>query len=198
MSDFAELRHELEHGELADRPENAEVVSRDVVFHGRVWDIVSESVWLGGFEFTREFMSHTGAVAVLAVDDDGRVLLINQYRNPIRSRDWELPAGLLDVAGEDPLTAAQRELGEEVDLEAEHWEPLVTFASSPGGSDERIHLYLATGLRPLTSGFERTDEEAEIVPRWVQLPDAVDAVLDGRLGNAILMIGVLALHARRR
>lgn len=197
MSDFPSVRRELETGVLADLAAEAEILSSDLAYHGRVWDIRADRVRFAGTEFTREYTAHSGAVAVLAEDEQGRVLLINQYRHPIRCRDWELPAGLLDVEGEDPLAAAQRELGEEVDLAAERWEPLASFASSPGGSNEIIHIFLARGLLEHRSGFAREAEEAEIVPRWVPLEEALAAVLEGRLRNAILMIGVLALHARR-
>src|SRR5690606_20152308 len=100
------------------------VTESETVFEGRVWDIVRERFPFGaeGEELVREFQQHPGAVGVLAVDADDRVLVIKQYRHPIRHRDWELPAGLLDVDGEDALVTAQRELAEEVDLEAEHWE----------------------------------------------------------------------------
>lgn len=187
----------LRTGELADVVDPAPVVSRDRVYDGRVWDVVSETAEFAGGEITRDFLSHTGAVAVLALDEDGRALLINQYRQPTRTRHWELPAGLLDVAGEPPLEAAQRELAEETDLVAEHWEPLVAPYSSPGGSDEVIHIFLARGVSAAPAGYERSEEEAEIVVRWVPLDEAVAAVLDGRLRNGPLMIAVLAAHARR-
>ena len=187
----------LRSGPLEDVPDPAPVVSREVVYAGRVWDIVSETVTFAGHELTREYTAHTGAVAVLAVDDDDRVLLINQYRQPIGIRDWEVPAGLLDVAGEPPLEAARRELAEETDLVAARWEPLVSFHSSPGGSNEVIHVFLARDLVPAPGTHARTDEESEIVARWVPLPEVVAAVLDGRVRNAPLMIAVLALQARR-
>lgn len=191
------LHERLATGALEDVPTEAEVLESRLAYAGRVWDIRSDRLRFAGAEFTREYTDHSGAVAVLAADDEGRVLLINQYRHPIRSRDWELPAGLLDVPGEDPLEAAKRELAEEADLRADHWELLSSLASSPGGSDERIHLFLARGLTSAGSDFARVEEEAEIVSRWVPLEEVVAAVLDGRLHNAILMIGVLALHARR-
>ena len=191
------LHQRLASGPLEDLREDARILDSEVVYHGRVWDIRADRVRMAGSEFTREYTDHTGAVAILAQDDEGRVLLINQYRHPIRRRDWELPAGLLDVEGEDPLDAAKRELAEEADLTAERWQPLTEFTTSPGGSDERIHLYLARGLADARSDFARVEEEAEIVPRWVSLDEVVQAVLDGRLHNSILMIGVLALHARR-
>lgn len=181
---------------LADEPSNPTIVRSDRVYEGKVWDIQSETFDYDGDEITREFVKHTGAVAVLAVDDQGRVLLIQQYRHPIRMREWEIPAGLLDIAGEPPLDAAKRELAEEADLVATDWSELATFHSSPGGSNELIRVYLAAGLSAAAETFARSEEEADIVPRWVALEDAVAAVLAGRLQNSILTIAVLAAHAR--
>jgi 8-oxo-dGDP phosphatase len=144
----------------------------------------------------REYTQHTGAVAVLAVDDDERVLLINQYRQPIGTRDWELPAGLLDIPGEPPLVAAQRELAEEADLVAAEWSELTSFHSSPGGSNEVITIFEARGLSAAPSVHDRTDEEAEIVVRWVALDEALDAARAGRLRNAPLLLALLTLRAR--
>ena len=93
---------------LADEHVALPVTSSTREFEGRVWDIRRETFGMGGSEVVRDFVDHTGAVAVLALDDDGRILAIQQYRHPVRSRDWELPAGLLDMVGEDPLVAARR------------------------------------------------------------------------------------------
>lgn len=187
----------LRSGPLADVADPAPVVSRARVFEGRVWDVVSETVDFAGGRMTREFVAHTGAVAVLAIDDDDNVLLINQYRQPIGTRDWEIPAGLLDVAGEPPLEAARRELAEETDLVATDWTPLVSMSTSPGGSNEVVHIFEARGLSAAPETHERTDEEAEIVARWVPLDEAVEAVLDGRLRNGPLMVAVLTAQTRR-
>ena len=183
--------------ELQDDFFSPEVVSSDVVFDGRVWDIRRESFVLDGHEITRDFMDHTGAVAVLALDERDRVLLIKQYRHPIRMRDWELPAGLLDIRGESPLTAAQRELAEEVDLQAETWHLLTEFMTSPGGSNEVLRVYLARGVSATPQVFDRTEEEAGIELRWVPLDDVVDAVLSRELQNSILAIAALSAQAGR-
>lgn len=183
-------------GPLGDLPDPAEVLASQRVYEGRVWDVRRDRFRFGGEEIERDYVDHTGAVAVLAVDDDGRVLLINQYRHPIRSRDWELPAGLLDIPGEDPLVAAQRELAEEADLVAARWRELITFASSPGGSDETIVVYEAHGLSAAPEVYARTEEEAELVLRWVPLAEVVEAALAGRLRNSILLVAALAAHAR--
>ncbi|NJI58883.1 NUDIX hydrolase [Microbacterium oxydans] len=183
---------------LRDEPFEPEVLQSDLVYEGRVWDVRSDRVRYGDGEIVRQYVDHTGAVAILALDDDGRVLLIQQYRHPIRHRDWELPAGLLDVEGEEPLAAARRELAEEADLVAAHWEPLVSSWTTPGGNDEMIHIFLATGISSAESAHDREDEEADIRVEWVPLADVVDAVLEGRMHNGILTIGVLAAAQRLR
>jgi 8-oxo-dGTP pyrophosphatase MutT (NUDIX family) len=170
------------------------VIDSEIVFRGRVWDIRRDTFEYGGQNIARDFVDHTGAVAVLALDDDDNVLLIKQYRHPIGTRDWELPAGLLDIHGESPLVAAQRELAEETDLAAADWSLLTEFHNSPGGSNEAIRVYLARGLSS-TPAFDRTDEEADMELRWVPLLEAVDAVLDRRIGNAIVCVAVLAAQA---
>ena len=183
---------------LRDEPFEPTLLQSDVVYKGWVWDVRSDKVAYGDGEIVREYVDHTGAVAVLALDDEGRVLLIQQYRHPIRHRDWELPAGLLDIPGEDPMLAAQRELAEETDIVARDWQPLVSTWTTPGGNSELIRIYLATGIEAAASAHDRTDEEADIRTEWVPLSEAVDAVLEGRLRNGILSLGVLAAERRLR
>lgn len=182
---------------LADERFQAEVTRSDRVFDGAVWDVVRERFRFGDGELVREFMQHPGAVAILAEDDAGRILLIKQYRHPIGFRDWELPAGLLDVDGEAPLAAAQRELAEEADLKAGDWSPLCQFFSSPGGSSELITVYRARSLSPAAAAFDRHAEEAELELRWEPFDEVLAAVLDGRVRNSILANAVLNAHARR-
>jgi 8-oxo-dGTP pyrophosphatase MutT (NUDIX family) len=182
--------------EFADEPSHPTILNSELAFHGRVWDIRHETFDYNGQPVARDFVDHTGAVAILATSDADEVLLIQQYRHPIRMRDWEVPAGLLDIAGEAPLAAAKRELEEEADLVAADWVELGTFFSSPGGSNETIQIFQARGLTASTTVFDRTEEEADIVTRWVPLADAVAGVLDGRLRNSILALAVLAAHAR--
>lgn len=182
---------------LRDEGLQVEVLLSERAFEGKVWDIRRETFAYGDGEVVREFVDHTGAVAVLALDAEERVLLIQQYRHPIRERDWELPAGLLDIAGEDPAVAAGRELEEEADLVAGSLQLLTEFYTTPGGSNESIRIYLARDLTATTEAFARTEEEADIRVEWVPLDDAVSAVLGGRLHNSILMLGVLAAAAAR-
>lgn len=196
MSESDERMPEFD--DLRDEPFDPEVLSSEVAFEGVVWNVRDDRVRYGDGEIRRQYVAHTGAVAILALDDDGRVLLIQQYRHPIRHRDWELPAGLLDVAGEEPVEAARRELAEEADLVATHWEPLVSSWTTPGGNDEAIRIFLATGISAADSAHAREDEEADIRVEWVPLDAAVRAVLEGRMRNGILSIGVLAAAQRLR
>ncbi|MBG6240227.1 ADP-ribose pyrophosphatase [Mycetocola sp. CAN_C7] len=180
---------------LEDTVVDVEIRSSERVFDGMVWGIRRDVFDYNGEEITREYVDHTGAVAVFALDDDDRVLLIKQYRHPVRRREWEIPAGLLDIIDEDPLVAAQRELAEEADIRATDWAVLGEFYTTPGGSDEAIRIYLARGLSAADEVFERTAEEADMEVRWVALDDLVDAVLDRRLQNPSLVIATLAAHA---
>ena len=189
--------------QLADRPVQRAVTRSEVVFSGRVWDVVSEDVVLpgegGGQSVTREFQRHPGAVTVLALDEEERVLFLRQYRHPVRHELWELPAGLLDVAGEDPLAAAQRELAEEADLRAGSWAVLADWFNSPGGSDEALRVYVARDLAPVPQEERhvREDEEADMLLLRVPLEEARDAVLAGRVHNPGAVVGVLAAVAAR-
>jgi len=185
------------HNSLSDDRVTPQLVSTETVYTGHVWNVDREEFELDGTTITREFVNHTGAVAVLAMDERDRVLLIKQYRHPVRLRDWELPAGLLDVANESPLHAAQREFAEETDLQAESWHVLSEMLTTPGGSNEAIRIYLARGVSDTGDTFERDAEEAGIELRWVPLEDAVDAVLDRRIQNSILCMGLLAAQLGR-
>ena len=183
---------------LSDEPVEVEIVDTELVYEGRVWDVRSDTFRYGEGEIVRQYVDHPGAAAVVAVDDEGRVLLIQQYRHPIRRRDWEIPAG--------------RELAEEVDLEAERWESLVSIFTTPGGNDEVVHLFLARGLRSVGTPHDREDEEADIRQEWMPLGQAVEGVLAaalakelkladgavarGRFRNGILAVGVLAASHR--
>ncbi|WP_323132526.1 NUDIX hydrolase [Kineococcus indalonis] len=191
-------------GRVADARVQRALRSSEVAFAGRVWDVVREEVELPGADgevstVTRDVQRHPGAVTVLALDGDENVLLLKQYRHPVRRELWELPAGLLDVQGEAPLRAAQRELAEEADLVAADWAVVVDWFNSPGGSSEANRIYLARGLSavPAAERHDREDEERDMVPVRLPLQEAVRAVLEGRLHNPGTVIGVLAVHAAR-
>lgn len=173
------------------------VAESEKLVAGRVWDIRRDRFDFGGTELVRDYMDHTGAVAVLALDDDDRVLMFQQYRHPIAHRDWELPAGLMDVQGESGLATAERELAEEADLAANHWALLLDLFLSPGGSSEVIRVFLARGFSPVEHDFARTGEEAELQPVWVPLEAAVAAALEGRIANGLTVSAVLAAAASK-
>lgn len=184
-------------GGLVDERSHVQVLESEVVLTGRVHTVVRESFDYNGESITREFIRHPGAVAVLVLDDDDNVLVIQQYRHPIRSRDWELPAGLLDVANESLLDAAKRELAEEVDLIAHEWFDLADTHTSPGGSNEFARVFLARRIESTEAAFAREAEEVDIVVRWEPLDDIVAAIAAGRVRNSLLIIGALAAFAAR-
>lgn len=190
----------VEDAELRDRPDRLPVLAREVGFSGRVWDVVSEVVDLGAAGVvTRDYIDHPGAVAVLPLDADGRVGLVQQYRHPIGTFEWEIPAGLTDEAGEPPLVTAQRELAEETDLQAAVWHRLLEVATTPGSSSETIGIYLARDLSevPAADRHDREGEELGMPLAWFPLDAVREAALAGRVRNMTLTVAVLAACAAR-
>lgn len=190
----------LSSAEVVDRIDPRPVLSSEVIHPGYVFDLVSETADLGeAGPVTREFLRHPGAVAVLALDDADQVCVIQQYRHPVGAFDWEIPAGLLDVAGEDPAAAAARELHEEADLRAGRWDVLLDYWTTPGGNDEAIRIYLARDLAvvPEDERHQREAEELGMPTGWISLDDLHAAVLAGQIHNPSTVIGVLAAHASR-
>jgi 8-oxo-dGTP pyrophosphatase MutT (NUDIX family) len=187
-------------GPLRDEAHPDELLSRVERFRGQVWSVVSDEVRLPGDAVAvRDVVVHPGAVGVVALDEDDRILLIRQYRHPVGGYLLELPAGLRDVPGEPPLRTAMRELEEEAGFTAREWHVLVDFFNTPGGSTEAFRCYLARGLAMLPGGRAHTGEaeEADLPQAWVELDAAVTAVLDGDLHNPATVTGVLAAAAAR-
>lgn len=187
---------------IADQPSPHVVTASQVVWSGRIVDMVKDHVIVveGEEPVVREYTRHPGAVAVVVLRGESggeEILLERQYRHPVKALLWEIPAGLLDIPGEDPRVAAQRELAEEADLVAKRWDVLVDYFTSPGGSTEPLRIFLARDLRDADEAFDREDEEATMEYAWVGLDDALTMVLDGRLHNPSAVIGVLATHAAR-
>ncbi|MFC9328264.1 NUDIX domain-containing protein [Kitasatospora sp. NPDC057015] len=182
---------------IRDVAEQWRVLDTETPFRGRVTGVRTDRVEMpDGTAARRDYQVHPGSVAVLALDDRQRVLLVRQYRHPVRQRLWELPAGLLDVPGENPLHAAQRELYEEAHCKAGEWKVLVDFYTSPGGSDEALRLFLATDLAEAQGErYAAHGEELEIELARVPLEELVDLVLAGELHNPTLVTGTLALRA---
>ncbi|WP_147123982.1 NUDIX domain-containing protein, partial [Nocardia neocaledoniensis] len=172
-----------------------ETVSSRVLYSGAILALRQDQVAMpDGRVAEREVIEHHAAVAVLALDDDGNVVLIRQYRHPLGTRLLELPAGLLDIDGEDPLTAAKRELAEETGLAAAEWSVLVDVALSPGFTDEALRVYFATGLTE-TDRPDPEHEEADLELVRMPVAEAVRAALAGEIVNATAVAGVLAYAA---
>jgi len=172
-----------------------ETVSSETIYRGKILALRTDQVRMpGGSTALREVVEHYGAVAVAAVDDDDRLMMIYQYRTALNRRLWELPAGLLDEPGEAPELAAARELREETGLVADDWRVLIDVALSPGFCDEAVRVYLARGLSQVGRP-EADHEEADLTVHWVDLEIAVEQVLSGEIVNATAAAGVLAAYA---
>jgi 8-oxo-dGDP phosphatase len=186
---------------IADVPEQWPVASSAELLRTRLIAVRSDKVRFPDNQIAeREVVIHPGAVAVLALDQDDRILLIRQYRHPVGRLLWEIPAGLRDVAGEDPFLTAQRELKEEAGYRARDWLVLVDYFSSPGFSTERLRIYLARDLELVPQAerdFIPEHEEAFLLTGWLPLDDAVAKVFAGELHNGVTALGILAGYAAR-
>ncbi|ERF56606.1 NUDIX family hydrolase, partial [Cutibacterium avidum TM16] len=176
-----------------DRDECWQVVDHQVKATGRVCNFVDDAVVTpSGEHINRQYMSHPGAVGIIALDDQDRVAVVRQYRHPVRMVLVEPPAGLLDVDGEDFLMAAQRELAEEAMLAADDWRVLVDIVTTPGGCQESLRIYLARGLHeaPRPEGFVLEGEEVSMKAGWEPLDDLVEAIYAGQCQSPTLVTGV--------
>jgi ADP-ribose pyrophosphatase len=181
-------------------PGQYELLKSETIYEGRVITLVKDTVAMPeGGDSVREVVRHIGAVCVAAVDDDGRVVLVRQYRHPVGGYLWELPAGLRDADGEPPLQTAKRELAEEAGLAAEQWSLLVSSYSTPGFCDEQVLVYLAEGLSPADrpEGFTAEHEETDMTVERVPLDAAVGRIFTGGIRNATAVIGLLAAARAR-
>ncbi|MEU8705842.1 NUDIX hydrolase [Streptomyces sp. NPDC048565] len=180
-----------------DTPEEWQVTATVTPFTGNKTSVRTDDVVMpDGSVHSRDYQVHPGSVAVLALDEDGRVLVLRQYRHPVRHKLWEIPAGLLDIPGENPLHAAQRELYEEAHVKAEDWRVLTDVYTTPGGCDEAVRVFLARDLSEAEGErFEVSEEEADMEQARVPLEELVRGVLAGDLHNNCLVVGALALTA---
>ena len=199
--------------ELRDEAFNNPVIDHQLIYQGNVFDFVTDKVQLHTDESAvqRDYLAHPGAVAIAAVRpvagadpssreiSDWEILLVRQYRHPVRAFLWEVPAGLLDQAGEGRVSAAKRELWEEATLEAENWQVLGVVFTSPGGSCEPLRVCVAQGLSESTGKrFEACEEERDMQTAWFSLAEARDALFSGALHNPSAMASILAVIAALR
>ncbi|MFF0436068.1 NUDIX domain-containing protein [Streptomyces sp. NPDC004327] len=185
--------------QVQDTPEEWRVVATTTPFTGNKTSVRTDDVVMpDGSVARRDYQVHPGSVAVVALDEQDRVLLLKQYRHPVRQKLWEIPAGLLDVPGENPLHAAQRELYEEAHVKAEDWRVLTDVYTTPGGCDEAVRIFLARDLSEAEGErFEVSEEEADMEFARVPLAELVRGVLAGEVHNNCLVVGALSLMAAR-
>ncbi|WEO98288.1 NUDIX hydrolase [Streptomyces sp. FXJ1.172] len=184
---------------IKDTPQEWEIRATDTPFVGNKTSVRTDDVVMpDGSVVRRDYQVHPGSVAVLALDEEDQVLLINQYRHPVRHKLWEIPAGLLDVPGENPLHAAQRELYEEAHVKAEDWRVLTDVYTTPGGCDEAVRIFLARQLSEAEGErFAAEHEETDMEHARVPVEELVRRVLAGDVHNNCLVVGVLSLVAAR-
>ena len=186
---------------IKDQPEHWPVASSAELLRARLVTVRSDKVRTPDNQLAeRDVVLHPGAVAVLALDDADRILMIRQYRHPVGHLLWEIPAGLRDVAGEDPWVTAQRELAEEASYRARDWRVLADYYSSPGYSTERLRIFLARGLALIPVAerhFVPHAEEAHLLLDWLPLDQAVHKVFAGELHNGPAALAIMAGYAAR-
>ncbi|GAA3936151.1 NUDIX hydrolase [Streptomyces gulbargensis] len=185
--------------QVQDTAEEWQVVASATPFTGNKTSVRTDKVVMpDGTVVNRDYQVHPGSVAVLALDERDRVVVLRQYRHPVRQKLWEIPAGLLDVPGENPLHAAQRELYEEAHVKAGDWRVLTDVYTTPGGCDEAVRIFLARDLSEAEGArFEVAEEEADMELARVPVEELVRGVLAGELHNNCLVVGVLSLAAAR-
>jgi len=185
---------------MIDQVEDWTHAGRRVIHRGHIATFEEEDIVSpAGESMTREMLIHPGSVAIVALNDVGRIAVVHQYRAPFGMRLVEPPAGLLDVPGEAPLAAAKRELAEEAGLAADDWRVLADYCPSPGITDEVARIFLARHLSvvPRPDGFAAHGEESDMGLSWLRIDDALAGVRAGQLHNGAMVIGVIALCLAR-
>lgn len=173
-----------------------QVLDSELIFDAPIVAVRRDTLSMpGGNTADREIIEHLGAVAVVALDEDRRIAMVHQYRHSVGKRLWELPAGLLDVKGEDELSGARRELQEEAGLAAKDWEVLTDMVISPGFCEEAVRIFLARDLSEVPALQDTGDEEADMDFAWVDLDRAVNKVLSGEIVNSVACAGILSAYA---
>jgi 8-oxo-dGTP pyrophosphatase MutT (NUDIX family) len=178
---------------ISDRLVSHPIVDRKTVFSGMVWDVRHDAFELNGERIERDYIVHPGAVAIIALNDSGELLLIEQYRHAQGKIMWEAPAGLMDLANEDPLETAKRELFEETGYVAKTWHVLLDLANTPGGSSEQIRIYFARDLSLHPDGRPTgSAEELDMPVHWIPIKDVLESIRRGAVTNPQLVAGTHA------
>jgi len=178
---------------ISDRLVSHPIVDRETVFSGMVWDVRHDAFELNGETVERDYIVHPGAVAIIALNDSGELLLIEQYRHAQGKIMWEAPAGLMDLANEDPLATAKRELFEETGYLAQTWHVLLDLANTPGGSSEQIRIYFARDLSLHPDGRPTgSAEELDMPVHWIPIQDVLESIRRGAVTNPQLVAGTHA------
>jgi len=172
------------------------VVKRTTLYTGKMIDVYRDTLREDDDTVERELVEHPDSVAVVALDDRDRVLLVQQYRHPTGQRLWELPAGICDRPDESASDAARRELAEETGIEASSWYRLVDLYPSPGICTERVRVFLARDLTAVAGGPDRDAGDSDLVTDWTPLADAVRRVYAADITNGHTVAGLLAATAR--
>jgi len=167
-------------------------ISKQEIFNGQVVKLTLHNIELpDGRKSTREVINHPGGVAILAIDEQDRVYLVKQYRKPLEKEILEIPAGKLNP-GEDPFLCAQRELKEETGLTATRWDKIAAYYTTPGFTDEVLHVYIA---QELAVGTACPDEDEILSLIVMPIAEAIQLVKDGEIcdGKSIIALQYLAL-----
>lgn len=169
-------------------------ISSQQIFQGRIVKLRVDTVSLpDGRQSTREIIEHVEAVAIVALDNEGRIIMVRQYRKPVEQVLLEIPAGIME-ANEDPLSCAQRELREETGYSAGNWQKILSYYSAPGFTDEYLHLYLATDL---SDGEVEPDEDEFVETVSLPLKQAYRMIFEGQIKDGKSIIGIqYAFNAR--
>jgi len=198
----SDVSEAAEAAEIRDVAEPWPVVASAEVASGILVRVRRDDVRMPGGEIAeREVVEHPGAVAVLALDESGRVLMIRQYRHPVGALLWEIPAGLRDVSGEPLRVTAERELLEETGYRAADWRVLADVFTSPGFSTERLRIFLARRIVRVPDQqreYVPEHEEAHLMVAWVPLQRALAAVLAGDVHNGVAAVGILSAYAAQK
>jgi ADP-ribose pyrophosphatase len=169
-----------------------QIEDQETVYEGKLVTVRRDTLRIDGRQQVQDVVAHPDSVAIVAIDDQDRILLIRQYRHPVSEMLWEVPAGLLDRPGETPLDGAHRELADESGYLAASWQPLVELHTSPGVLTERVQVWLAGDLSIAPGGAKDTLER-----KWVTLPHALDMVFAAEITNALSVAGILAAAHRK-